>query len=337
MASVTLARKLAFLRQSDSYPVEADSVELLETHISWIFFVGDFVYKLKKPVHYSYLDFRTLDARHHDCLEEVRLNRRLAEDTYLDVVPQVETSDGRLVVNAEGRVVDWLVKMKRLPRKRMLDALIDTGQLSPDILFPVAEKLAHFYHNLAPAEITAWEYRQRLIDDIAENQRELANPFFSLPVTLTDTVCDAQLDFLQRHAALLDHRISDGRVIEGHGDLRPEHICLSDPPVIIDCLEFNRNFRLLDAVDELAYLSMECERLGVDWVAEPLQASYSRITGDHPPPKLLHFYAGFRATLRAKIAVWHNLDDGARETEKWRGRALDYLALAESHADKSLK
>jgi aminoglycoside phosphotransferase family enzyme len=329
---MTLARKIAYLRRTETYPVPARQVEAIETHISWVFLVGEHVYKLKKPVRYSYLDFRTLDARHHDCLEEVRLNRRLAGDVYLGAVPLTEGADGSLLVNGKGFVVDWLVHMKRLPAERMLDTLICAGGLHPEALRTVAELLATFYRGLAPVEITAAEYRQRFADDIAENRRELTDPFFSLQAKQAEAVCDAQKTFLQTHAALLEQRASEGRIIEGHGDLRPEHVCLTEQPVVIDCLEFNRGFRILDAVDELAYLAMECERLGAAWVRGELLSSYSRITGDHPPPELVHFHASFRAALRAKIAVWHNLDDGAPDAGRWIRRAQAYLALAESHA-----
>lgn len=329
---MTLARKIAYLRRAETYPGSARRVEVIETHISWVFLVGEHVYKLKKPVRHSYLDFRTLDARHHDCLEEVRLNRRLARDIYLGIVPLVERQDDGLAVNEKGCVVDWLVHMKRLPRELMLDALIRAGALRAEALKPIAGLLGEFYQRLAPAEITAEEFRRRFADDIAENRRELTNPFYSLPLKQAVAVCDAQQRFVEKHAALLEQRVAEGRVIEGHGDLRPEHVCLTEPPVVIDCLEFNRGFRILDAVDELAFLSMECERLGAGWVGKELHSSYRRITGDCPPPELLHFYASFRAALRAKIAVWHNLDDGATETGKWIRRAQDYLALAESHA-----
>lgn len=331
---MTLARKIAYLRRTESYPDAAQRVEAIETHISWVFLAGEHVYKLKKPVRYSYLDFRTLDARHHDCLEEVRLNRRLAGEIYLGAVPLRELGDGSLSLTGEGCIVDWLVHMRRLPAERMLDALIGAGELDAQTLEPLAERLGNFYRGLAPVEITAAEYRQRLADDIAENRRELTDPFFALPAGRAGELCDVQLRFLERHATALERRVDQGRVIEGHGDLRPEHICLTTPPVVIDCLEFNRGFRILDAADELAYLSMECERLGAGWAGEQLLAGYARLTGDSPPPGLLHFYASFRAALRAKIAVWHNLDDGAQHPEKWIRRATDYLELAESHAGR---
>ncbi len=328
-----LARKVAFLRRPETYPVPAERVEAIETHISWVFLAGSDVYKLKKPVRYSYLDFRTLDARHRDCLEEVRLNRRLADGVYLGTVPLTASREGTLSIGGEACIVDWLVHMQRLPRKRMLDRRIATGELSATEFLPAANRLAHFYRQLSPVEITSGEYQRRFADDINENRQELTNSAFALPAGRAEAVCEAHSLFLKENGDALDARVAAGRIIEGHGDLRPQHVCLTEPPVVIDCLEFNRGFRILDAVDELAYLAVECERLGAAWAGSELLATYSAISGDRPAPELIHFYASFRATLRAKIAIWHNLDDGIRDPDRWVRRAEEYLQLAERHAE----
>lgn len=327
-----LAQKVAFLRQPGAYPFATEGVDVIETHMSWVFLAGGHVYKLKKPVRYSYLDFRTVDARHQDCLEEVRLNRRLANGIYLGVVPLVAGSIDSLSLGGKGCVVDWLVHMRRLPGDRMLDYRIRRSLLQADEIDPAAHRLADFYRGLSPVEITPAENRRRFRDDIEENHSELTDPAFGLSASQIDDLCGRHQRFLDQEASVIDRRVLDGRVIEGHGDLRPQHVCLTDPPVVIDCLEFNRDFRLLDAADELAYLSLECERLGAAPAGRRFFAIYRRVTGDHPPPPLLHFYASFRATLRAKIAIWHNRDDGIREPDKWVRRARAYLALAEQHA-----
>ncbi|SCZ49090.1 hypothetical protein [Thiohalomonas denitrificans] len=329
-----LAHKVAFLRQPETYPATVERVEAIETHMSWVFIAGGDVYKLKKPVRYSYLDFRTLDARHQDCLEEVRLNRRLADGVYLGTLPVTARSDGGVSIDGGGRIVDWVVHMRRLPRERMLDRRIQSGELDADELRPVAERLADFYRQLSPVEINPEEYRHRFADDIDENRRELMDPEFGLPAMQVKVLCDAHDQFRQQNASELDRRVADERIIEGHGDLRPQHVCLTEPPVVIDCLEFNRGFRILDAVDELAYLAVECERLGADWAGTQLLTTYSGITGDQPEPALVDFYASFRATLRAKIAIWHNRDDDVNNPDKWVQRARQYLALAEHHAKR---
>jgi aminoglycoside phosphotransferase family enzyme len=141
-------------------------------------------------------------------------------------------------------------------------------------------------------------------------------------------IADAQLAALVRHRELFDRRVAEGRIVEGHGDLRPEHICLTPVPAIIDCLEFSRDLRLLDPADELSFLGLECERLGRPEVGRWFLASYTEVTGDDPPPPLLRFHRTYRALRRAKIAVWHLRDPGVRDHDRWRERALRYLELA---------
>jgi aminoglycoside phosphotransferase family enzyme len=131
---------------------------------------------------------------------------------------------------------------------------------------------------------------------------------------------------------VFDARVRARRIIEAHGDLRPEHICLTDPPVIIDCLEFNRNLRLLDPVDELSFLGLECERLGAPLVGATMLDLYREATGDAPAEELIAFYKSYRACLRAKIAAWHLRDSEIREPEKWPALARTYLELANAHA-----
>lgn len=330
-----IQQKVSFLRDPGAYPERPGRVDVIETHISWVFLTDRFVYKLKKPVRYAYLDFRTIDARHMDCLEEVRLNRRLADGVYLGVVPLTRRGND-LALGTQGRPVDWLVHMRRLPAARMLDALIASDSLEPGEAGRVGEVLGRFYHGLSPVEMDAEEYRHRFADDIEENYRELTDPSFGLPVAPIQGVCEIQRRFLVESAPIFDERVASGRVIEGHGDLRPEHVCVIEPPVFIDCLEFKREFRILDAADELAYLAMECERLGASWVGHELFDAYGRITGDEPLPRLVHFYQSFRAALRAKIAIWHNRDNGVREPEKWVNRAMRYLELAADHAEQAV-
>lgn len=329
---VDLNRKVSFLRTAGSYPERPDHVEAVETHISWVFLTPQFAYKLKKPVRQPYLDFRTIDARHQDCLEEVRLNRRLAGNVYLGVLPLTVTAGGQLSLGEPGRIVDWLVHMRRLPAARMLDNLIRRNAARPADLQRIGDRLAGFYRGLPPIEVDLTEHLGGFEDDVEENRRELSQPAFGLPAEQVGPICDWQARFLAEGRSLFARRLRQGHVIEGHGDLRPEHVCALADPVVIDCLEFKRAFRILDAVDELAYLALECERLGAPWAGAYLFAPYCDATGDRPPAALIHFFQSFRATLRAKIAIWHNRDDGARERPKWFGRALEYLALAERHA-----
>lgn len=323
-----LAEKVAFLSRPASYPLATRQVETKETHMSWIFLTDTQAWKLKKPVRYDYLDFSTPAARRHHCQEEVRLNRRLAPNVYPGVVPLTMDAHGNLQLAGKGKVIDWLVQMRRLAAHLMLDRAIADQTVSREAARKVGMLLARFYQRASPVAVTAAEYRQRLAADIHRNQEELSRPEYELSSDEVKAITAAQLQFLQQHAALFDERVRTGRIIEAHGDLRPEHICLESEPVIIDCLEFNRDFRVLDSASELAFLALECERLGAAEIGTLIMHTCCAGAGDRPPASLLAFYRSWHACLRAKIAVWHLRNKQVTERAKWIERATQYLSLA---------
>ena len=332
-AAPSLADKVAFLKRPQSYPETTDRVEAVETHMSWVFLGDAFAYKLKKPVRYDFLDFSTPEARRLDCEAELQLNRRLAPDVYLAVLPLLQAEDGRLGVEAPGQPVDWLVKMRRLPAACMLDQLIERHAVTADAVGALARKLAAFYAGLAPEPLAGDAYRMRLAEQVAESRRELGRPEFGLDDERVARIARVQSAFIEQQPELLDDRAEKGRIVEGHGDLRPEHVCLADEPVVIDCPEFRRDFRVLDPLDELGYLAMECERLGMPEIGPWLLGAYAGASGDEWPPALLHFYQSCRASLRAKLAIWHLRDDGRHPPQRWLRIAHAYLDLAERHID----
>jgi uncharacterized protein len=329
---ISTAEKVAFLSRPESYDPLPQAVRRIETHMSWVFIADALVYKMKKPVRLPVLDFSTLAARRHYCEESLRLNRRLAGPVYLDVVPLTLEAGGALRLGGEGEPVEWLERMRRLPEARMLDTAIRNGTVSEADVDRFATVLARFYRNAPPAPMTPTGYRARLQDSVQGNAEALAAPEFALPRDRLRAVIDAQRAFIDRHGELFDQRVESGRIVEGHGDLRPEHVCLLDEPVIIDCLEFNREFRIVDPVDELGYLALECAFAGAEWIGPRLFEIYVRVTGDVAPAHLLGFYQSHRATIRAKLAAWHLLDQPPETHPRWRARADAYLALAWRYA-----
>lgn len=328
-----LLARVAFLLQPGSYPEPTSSVEAVETHMSWVFLTDGHAWKLKKPVRSQYLDFSTESARRLDCDEELRLNRRLSDGVYMESVPLTANTGGRLRIGDGGRVVDWLVKMRRLPAVRMLDRMIRDRAVRADDVRVAVERLASFYRESVPIAITPDAYRARLAADIAGNRGELAATAYGLPAGLIDRVCSRQQALVERQPELFDARVRAGRIIEAHGDLRPEHICLESRPQIIDCLEFSRELRVLDAADELAFLALECDRLGAPHLTLTIYATYTAVTGDRPPKTLLCFYQSHRACVRAKIAIRH-LDEPAFSGQvRWTRQSLDYLHLAEQRSE----
>lgn len=331
---VDIASKVAFLRDPSSYPDASESVEAVETHMAWIFLAGRSAYKMKKPVKLSFLDFSTLELRRDDCRAEVLLNRRLAEGVYLGTLPLTVSQGHHLHLGGEGRVVEWLVHMRRLDHSRMLDVRIREGTLHLNDVQRAAERLADFYVRTPPEPITPAEYRSRFEQGVKENAVVLSKAAYGLQTDLVERLARVQISFLNERGAQLERRARDGRIIESHGDLRPEHICLEEKPVVFDCLEFNRDFRIVDPVDELSFLSMECDALGNTSVGPAVLETYESLTGDFPPPGLIVFYKTYRACLRAKLAVWHLDDDGRTDRALWRSRADRYLRLADSYAVK---
>jgi len=331
-SALALESKVAFLRQPASFPEQAYRVEAIETHMSWVFLTDGFAYKLKKPVRHDFLDFSTLEARRHYCDEELRLNRRLAPDVYLGLVALVLGADGHLQLDGEGDVIDWLVKMRRLPTQRMLDYMIKHGTANAQDIGRVAARLAGFYRACTPVAITPDEYRHRFLAHIDAHHRELIQPAYRLPVRRIDALCATLRETLRDMAASFDERIDAGKIVEGHGDLRPEHICLNPELSIIDCLEFSRDLRIADAWDEIGYLALECERLGARSLAETLMRNYRDLSNDRPAAALVRFYQAYRAMLRATISIRHLDEEQFRYSPEWTRRTLAYLNLTERHA-----
>lgn len=331
---VTLAEKVAFLSLPAAYRNATTRVEVVETHMSWVFLTEQYAHKLKKPVRYEFLDFRSLEARRLNCEEEVRLNRRLAPKVYIGTVPLVVGVERKLQLDGEGEIVDWLVRMRRLPSERMLDRAILQDKVQDLELQGVAQLLADFYRNAIRVAIPPPEYRRRLSDTVTENGHALLAPEFDLPADVVAGVCDRLRETLVDSSLLFDSRVQHRHVVEGHGDLRPEHIYLGPDPVVIDCLEFNRDFRILDWADELAFLAMECERLGSPESGNLILKTCCGELDDRPPAALIHFYKAHRALMRAKLTIFHLRDEDIRDPEKWRLRAMEYLGLAKAYAGR---
>ncbi len=312
------------LRDPATYPNEVRGVETIETHMSWIFLTEAHAYKLKKPIRTTTLDHTTIEARRIACDAELRLNRRLSRTVYLDVVAMVR-ANGRLRLEGMGTPIDWLVKMRRLPRDRMLDACIARGAVQGEELDGLADTLARFYEAAEPAPLTRAAYRTRIAADIEAKRASLEQPRYRLVPAEVQGLVAHQERWLARHGRLLEGRA--GRVVDAHGDLRPEHICLERAPVVIDCLEFDRELRILDPVSELSFLALECRLLGAAWIGDRLLARYEEKSGDHVPGPLVPFYESYHALVRAAVAIWHLDDSALRRSDVWRERCSRYLQV----------
>ena len=322
------------LMRPEAYGPGASPVTLHTTHASWVFLVGNDVWKVKRPVDLGFLDFRTIEARRQDCEDEVRLNRRLAPDVYLDVVPIGLTPTGYSLVG-DGATVDWAVHMRRLPDDASAAALLARNRLEPRALNAVAEHFAAFLQ--AARATPSFGTREALNQNVEENFDQVV-PFVSdlLDQQTFDDVRAFQRKQLADGWNRFDRRITEGRVREGHGDLRLEHVYLlpsdrgPETPIIIDCIEFNERFRCGDAAAEIAFLAMELEAAGRPDLAAGFIARFVEASDDYG---VLDFYLSYRAWVRGKVTAFVANDPtttALREPKRQEARRCFALARAYS-------
>jgi uncharacterized protein len=328
-----LAEKVAFLASPRAYAGSLDAVETVETHMSFVFLAGDRAYKLKKPVRLPYLDFLTLSARETNCRAELRLNSRLAAGAYLRVAPLTRDSGGALAIDGAGEIVDWLVVMRRLPKDNMLNVLIGAGRLDAAAIDRLADRLAAFYRAAVRPQIAPALYFQRLVEEQDVNRDLIARPRFAIDHARAAVILSRADAALRAHGPLLEARAAGGFVVDGHGDLRPEHVCFENGVVIFDCLEFNDALRHVDPIDEIANLGVESARLGAGWLGPRLLERVLAALDWRVSPALYPLHSARRALLRARLSLAHLLDPVPRQPKRWEPQAEQYLALAEAALD----
>ena len=321
----------------EAYPDDErpERVELVETHISWLFFTGRFVYKVKKPVDYGFLDFTTLDRRRRFCLEEVRLNRRLSPEVYLGVV-EIWEEGGRYTMHETGRVVEYGVKMRQLPGHRWLSGLLRRGEASPALMRRIARRIASFH---ATAETNDHIRRMGALDTVAFNTQEnfvQTRDYIGVTVTVEsyDRVKAYTEAFLDARADLFVQRERDGRIRDCHGDLHADQICAENGLAFIDCIEFNERFRCSDVAADIAFPAMDVEYYGRPDLAAELIRDYVEASADAGVIEILDFYKCYRAFTRGKVRGFRLRQAGLAEDERRAiiDEAARYFALASRYA-----
>ncbi|MGE0786033.1 MAG: AAA family ATPase [Sandaracinaceae bacterium] len=310
------------------------AMEVRETHISWVFLHERDVYKVKKPVDFGFLDFSTQEKRRRACEAEVALNARLAPDVYHGVVPVIETPDGYRL-GGDGAPVDWAVHMRRLRDEDRADVRLARGALSIADVDRIAARIAEF-HAVCRSDETTAPFGG--VDVVGRNVREnFAQTRETLDGLLTHEEAEeierTQLDFLASRAELLARRMDQGRVRDGHGDLRLEHVYLEGEAItVLDCIEFNERFRYGDVCADLAFLAMDLAWHGRVDLAERALATYARESNDFELYAVVDFYESYRAYVRGKIATLLANDEraggSARERAKAEARRYFLLSLA---------
>lgn len=311
------------------YPASPPTVELRETHISWVFLAGEFAYKVKKPVVLPFLDYGTLERRREMCREEVRLNRRLAPEIYLGVVAIVQAGNGyALAPETEPGAAEYAVEMRRVDEERSMGALAERRVLQPSQVRAVAELLARF-HGEVPATLAGRSGFDDLVATLSENLATLRK-------TATAVLGELRLGsaetftrrFLAARRESIERRAREGLVRDCHGDLRAEHVILprQGDVYIYDCVEFDPSLRRIDVANDIAFLAMDLASLGAEDVGFSLIDAYRRAGGDPGDDALLSFFACYRAWVRTKVAAVRALEleegDPERARQEEEARSL---------------
>lgn len=335
-----IAQLIQRLSSASACPYPAAAVEIRQTHISAVFLAGDFVYKVKKPVRLSFLDYSTLALRRHFCDEEVRLNRRLAPDVYLGVVPITEES-GTLRFEGRGEPLEWAVKMRRLPDKASLLERVQRGEVDAGLAAAVGRRVAAFHAEAARSERIASFGRFDIVSgNILGNLRQVEP---KLETTLSRTtyarLTSLTESTLERLRRLIDDRARRGIPRDTHGDLHLDHIYYfpDRPPPgdlpIVDCIEFNEQFRYADPIADMAFLAMDLVFHGRRDLADAFADAYFTASADVEGRALLPLYISYRAAVRGKVDGMQ-LDEPEippleREAARTRAQAHWLLALSE--------
>jgi hypothetical protein len=327
-------RLLNSLLMPDVYPEPTNSVRLLQTHVSFLFITDNFVYKIKKPVDLGFLNFTTIDRRRFYCYEEVRLNRRLCPEIYLGVVEVRESVSGATFCG-EGVVIDYAVKMKRLPEDRMLDRLLAEGNITDTDVREIARVIADF-HLKAEHGLTIDGYGK--IENIRRNWEEnfqQLGEFTDISLAKTDLdMLKKWVDtFMSQNEALFAYRVSRGFIRDCDGDIHLENICLTDHVFIFDCIEFNNRFRYTDTASDIAFFLMDLDYHDKREFSGLFLDEYINITGDKGVVRLLDFYKIYRAVVRGKVESLKLLDPNITADDKnyAKGKARRYLRLARGY------
>lgn len=336
--NLTLERQAALvaaLADPVCYPHPVGTVQHLETHISHILLAGDYAYKIKKPLNLGFLDFTSLARRHACCLEEVRLNQRLAAALYLDCIPICGSVENPRLGGETGEALEFAVQMRRFPQEALLDHGLEQGVLQPYHIDRLARQLAAFHTDSARAEpATAFGTPAQVHHPVAENFTQI-RPLLHDPADLA-RLAAIEAWTVAHYAQLqpvLAARKAGGWIREGHGDLHLGNMILRDGDILIfDCIEFNEDFRWIDVMNDLAFLLMDLHRRGVPRFAWRLLNGYLEYSGDYGGLAVLPYYQAYRAMVRAKIAAIRqgqaDLDAAARVAIQQECRA--YLALAQA-------
>jgi len=324
MGENNLPDYINYLLRADSFPHPVDNVQLVQTHISFIVLAGRYVYKWKKAVNFGFLDFSSLAKRKYYCEQELLLNRRLCPEVYLDVVSLAQQGDS-FRLNERGKVVEYGVKMIRLPEARMMIPVMEKGLLKRRDIDRIVGKLVPFYKAAERSgRVEKFGSLAAVAKNVLENLQQL-EPFTETDLLdrgQFDTIRDFSLSFMERKD-LFSQRVQTGRIRDCHGDLHAGNICLADDVYIFDCIEFSDRLRCGDVAADVAFLAMDLDLHGFEKMSAYFIEQYIDASGDTDLVSMLPFYKCYRACVRGKINLLTSLSPtlDANGVEKCREQA----------------
>lgn len=328
---------LRFLTNPKSYPHETTAeIKHIETHISHIFLCGDYAYKLKKALDLGFLDFTTLVKRKFFCTEELRLNSIFAPDLYLDVIP-VYKEDGEFTFREKGKTVEYLVKMRQFDQEQIFSSIVERKAFSIELFTDLARELARIHQKAKSGPEISRYASAAHTGEVAEQNFAQTREYIGKCISQEsfDRIQKFTLNFLDSHKSLFKKRQESQKIRECHGDLHLNNICIYKGEIqFFDRIEFNKEFRNIDVVYDLAFLYMDLQYKKQYIAANRLKNEYFEQSGDYEGAALLAFYACTRAYIRGKVTAFrlNDTEANAQEKEDIVAEAKAYFDLAESYA-----
>jgi uncharacterized protein len=326
--------EISKLIDEGAFPDGWGKPELVETHISWALIFSDYVFKIKKPIRYSFLDFSTLSKRLFYCEREVKLNQRLTSDMYLEVTPIRKTPDGFSLGRGEGEVVDFAVKMRKQNRERQMDVLLKKNEVAPSDIQRLAQRIASFHKKATVVKRKDILSVREKFNDLALEVGFLNEQLGSWTNQVIASAIRQSNDFFTNSSRLLEGRLKAGYVRDGHGDLHSRNIFLLPEPVIFDCIEFNDEYRQIDVLNEVAFLCMDLDAFNRTVLSDLLINDYDELfptLKSDADKQLFIYYKAYRANVRAKVNSLRAKDAQGEARKKALDEAEKYLKLMERY------
>lgn len=297
------------LIQGKQFPNQPSTVQLIETHISWVLLTEKYVYKIKKPLTFSFLDFSTLEKRAFYCNQELTLNKRLAPSMYLTVLPVKKCADQIIIGSSQGKIIDYALVMKRMDFTRQMDILLKKNVVSSADIQNIAFQMAAFHQRtdkINPEKHPVNRIHEKFAD-LKSVQYIIAEHIGEEDALFIDELVKFSSTFINKYARHFDERAERGYIVDGHGDLHSKNIFLLEAPVIFDCIEFNDDFRRLDVLNDIAFLCMDLDSIQQTTFSKLFLETYTQknpCIHSEADCHIFNYYKMYRANVRLKVGTF---------------------------------